>query len=317
VQAAWALLLGHYSATRDVVFGATFSGRPAEVPGIESLVGPCVSNLPVRVHMEGSEPLADWLARLQADQFMLSQHQYASAESIQAWSEVPWRSRLFESLIVFQNYRIDEAARRLGRRARLTPVRAPESTNYPLTIAVTPASGLTLRLLYQPSAFTRNAVATYAADLIAMLRALAEQRASTLADIQALLPRATHGAATARASARVRDTTLPYAPPATEMEVAVASLWQELLGVERVSMDDNFFDLGGHSLLLIQAHGRLCDILQRDLPIVSLLQYPTIRALARHMSGNADAGRGAAVAAERARKQREAMRRQRAGAGLR
>ena len=46
VQGAWSLLLSHYSGSHDVVFGAAFSGRPAEVPGIESLIGPCVNNLP-------------------------------------------------------------------------------------------------------------------------------------------------------------------------------------------------------------------------------------------------------------------------------
>ncbi|MGQ0752218.1 MAG: amino acid adenylation domain-containing protein [Betaproteobacteria bacterium] len=317
VQAAWAMLLSHYSAARDVVLGATFSGRPAEVAGIESLVGPCVSNLPVRVRVEASDSLAAWLARLQADQFTLSQHQYASAEDIQAWSEVPWRARLFESLIVFQNYQVDAAARRLGRNAHVTPVCTPESTNYPLTIAVTPGSELTLRLLYHASAFTRNAISIYARDLTAVLRALAEQSASTVGDLLALLPDATRGAAAGHSGKRARESTAPYAPPATDMERAVATLWQELLGIERVSMDDNFFDLGGHSLLLIQAHGRLRDILQRDLPVVSLLQYPTIRALARHMSGTADAAQSAAGPAERARKQRKAMRRQRASAGLR
>ncbi|MGQ0524433.1 MAG: amino acid adenylation domain-containing protein [Betaproteobacteria bacterium] len=317
VQAAWALLLSHYSASSDVVFGATFSGRSEEVAGIDSLVGPCVSNLPVRVQVDANEPLPAWLARLQANHFKLSQHQYVSPEAIQAWSEVPWRRRLFDSLIVFQNYQVDEAARRLGRGARLIPVSTPESTNYPLTIAVTPASELSLRIIWQPSALSRSAAITCVADLLTVLRAMAQQPAVTVGTILAQLPRSSHGAAARHASSKVSESRVPYAPPRTDMEQAVAALWQELLGVERVSMDDNFFDLGGHSLLLIQAHGRLRDILQRDLPIVSLLQYPTVRTLARHMSGDSDASRGVAGAAERARKQREVMRKQRMGAGMR
>ena len=317
VQAAWALLLSHYSGTRDVVFGATFSGRSAEVPDIESMVGPCVTNLPVRVQVPTEGPLHAWLTRLQANQFELSQHQYASLENIHGWSEVPLRCRLFDSLIVFQNYQVDEAARRLGRHAFLNVVSTPESTNYPLTLAVTPGSELALRILYQPYCFTRNVVVSYAASLLTVLRAMAEQPALTVGQILAALPREAYGAAAGRSATRAYESALPYAAPGTEMERAVASLWQELLGVERVSMDDNFFDLGGHSLLLMQAHGRLRDILQRDLPIVSLLQYPTVRTLARHMSGDPGTRPGTAGASERARKQRDAMRKQRINAGMR
>ncbi|HET9662751.1 MAG TPA: phosphopantetheine-binding protein, partial [Burkholderiales bacterium] len=176
---------------------------------------------------------------------------------------------------------------------------------------------LALRILYQPYCFNHDVVATYAADLLAVLCAMAAEPALTVGQILAALPRQSYGAAAERSRASAYESRVPYAAPGPEMERAVASLWQELLGVEHVSMDDNFFDLGGHSLLLMQAHGRLCDILQRDLPIVSLLQYPTVRTLARHVSGDPGVRHGAAGAAERARKQREAMRKQRMNAGMR
>ena len=74
-------------------------------------------------------------------------------------------------------------------------------------------------------------------------------------------------------------------------------------------MDDNFFDLGGHSLLLVQrARAAREDRLRPDLPVVALLQYPTVRSLARHLSGAGDTANGAAVAREDGvNKQREAL----------
>jgi acyl carrier protein len=99
--------------------------------------------------------------------------------------------------------------------------------------------------------------------------------------------------------------------------LAVASLWQDLFGVERVSLDDNFFDLGGHSLLLMQAHARLRAALRPELPVVALLQYPTIRSLARYLSGGAEPALAAATAAERAQKQRQALLRQKSITGKR
>ncbi|MBZ5554814.1 MAG: amino acid adenylation domain-containing protein [Acidobacteriia bacterium] len=84
-----------------------------------------------------------------------------------------------------------------------------------------------------------------------------------------------------------RDLEKPFVAPRTELERALAGLWQSALNVEKVGLEDNFFELGGHSLLLVQVHGKLRAHLHRDLPITELFQYPTIRALAEHLSESA------------------------------
>ncbi|HYH47754.1 MAG TPA: amino acid adenylation domain-containing protein, partial [Thermoanaerobaculia bacterium] len=74
-------------------------------------------------------------------------------------------------------------------------------------------------------------------------------------------------------------------PPRTELERAVAGIWREVLGVDDVGVEDNFFDRGGHSLLLVRVHTRLQQQLGREIPIVELFRHPTIVALARHLGG--------------------------------
>jgi amino acid adenylation domain-containing protein len=78
--------------------------------------------------------------------------------------------------------------------------------------------------------------------------------------------------------------------PQTELEARLAAVWQELLGVEEVGAEDNFFDLGGHSLLLIRLQARLAEELGREVPVVELFQYPTVRSLAARLQGAADGG---------------------------
>jgi acyl carrier protein len=68
------------------------------------------------------------------------------------------------------------------------------------------------------------------------------------------------------------------------MESAIARVWQELLHVQQVGLHDNFFDLGGHSLLVVQAQAALQHKLGIDLPVVRLFQYPTVHALARFLN---------------------------------
>ena len=78
--------------------------------------------------------------------------------------------------------------------------------------------------------------------------------------------------------------TSAYVPPETEIEQAIANIWRKVLRVDKVSCDQNFFDIGGHSFLILQVSNRLRDILGRNVSIIELFKYPTIRALAKHLS---------------------------------
>jgi len=74
----------------------------------------------------------------------------------------------------------------------------------------------------------------------------------------------------------------------SDLEHRVAAVWQEVLHRDLVGIDDNFFDLGGHSLLMVQVQSRLSAALERDLSILDLFTYPTIRTLANHLEAAAE-----------------------------
>ena len=94
------------------------------------------------------------------------------------------------------------------------------------------------------------------------------------------------------------------------------AVWQEVLGAEKVGVDDNFFDLGGNSLLVTRVHARIKPLFEREVRVVDLFQYPTIRLLAEHF-GLAEAPDLSVRSDvhERARKQQHAMRRSRGRRG--
>ena len=77
-----------------------------------------------------------------------------------------------------------------------------------------------------------------------------------------------------------------YVAPQTELEQIIATIWQEVLDLEKVGIYDNFFDLGGHSLLIAQVHSRLQARLERNISMVEMFKYPTIELLAKHLSFN-------------------------------
>jgi len=102
-----------------------------------------------------------------------------------------------------------------------------------------------------------------------------------------------------------------YVAPHTPIEEVLAGIWTNILGLEKVGTSDNFFDLGGHSLLLIKVHSRVREILNKDLSITDLFQYPTISLLARYLSEGQRETAAFPQVQERARKQKEAMNRRR------
>jgi amino acid adenylation domain-containing protein len=110
-----------------------------------------------------------------------------------------------------------------------------------------------------------------------------------------------------------------FVAPGDGLESTVAKIWQEVLGVDRVGVDDNFFDLGGSSLLIVQAHQKLQAALGREIPILLLFNHPNVRSLAARLSDQGGAARAAegglarqvALAKERLRRRvpRQAARR--------
>ncbi|HEY0546553.1 MAG TPA: amino acid adenylation domain-containing protein [Pyrinomonadaceae bacterium] len=101
-----------------------------------------------------------------------------------------------------------------------------------------------------------------------------------------------------------------FVGPQTDIERELSAIWQEALRVERVGTHDNFFDLGGHSLLMLKVHGRLQARLDRELSLMSLFKYPTVSALARYLSDEEDEPPAVRQSLDRAQKQRAALERQ-------
>ncbi|BCY09675.1 non-ribosomal peptide synthetase [Actinoplanes sp. L3-i22] len=126
------------------------------------------------------------------------------------------------------------------------------------------------------------------------------------------LPRTPSGKVDRSALAARRAPTGVFRPPATEMEELVTAAWREVLGVDRVGARDNFFDLGGDSLLITKVRGRLQARLGREVTVLELFRYPTVDTLARHLSGGDTRPAGTPSVQDLARRQREALRNLRA-----
>ncbi|MBI0316939.1 non-ribosomal peptide synthetase, partial [Streptomyces javensis] len=155
IQAAWAVVLGRLTGRRDVVFGATVAGRPADLPGMESMLGLFINTLPVRVGLDPARTVAELLAELQERQSALLDHQHLSLTEIQRQTGP---GATFDTIMAFENHPVgaqDSTAAAAG--LRITDTAMRESTNFPLSLGVHPTEELRLRLDYRPDLFDPEA----------------------------------------------------------------------------------------------------------------------------------------------------------------
>ncbi|HKV12821.1 MAG TPA: condensation domain-containing protein, partial [Thermoanaerobaculia bacterium] len=181
---AWALLLSRYSGEEDVVFGSVVSGRPAALPGVETMVGIFINTLPVRARVNGAEPLAPWLERLQERQLARQELEHSPLARIQSWSEIPAGSPLFETLYAFQNYPTpgegDSGGLRVGN------VESVEHTSYPITLVLTAVDRISLLLTTDRARVDGDAAQRLLHHLAALFSSIAQGPERRLGELSLL-----------------------------------------------------------------------------------------------------------------------------------
>nr|AAZ23077.1 peptide synthetase [Streptomyces fradiae] len=170
VQAVWALVLAQETGRSDVTFGITVSGRPAELPGAENLVGMLVNKVPLRVRLRPAEPLMELARRLEREQLELLEHQHVPLTTLHRWSGLP---ELFDTTMVFENYPAEVTARQAPFRASGT---ASYSRNhYPLTlVGAMRGTELTVRVDHRPDLFDEDFARSLGERVIAALTEAAD-----------------------------------------------------------------------------------------------------------------------------------------------
>ncbi|QLY31768.1 amino acid adenylation domain-containing protein [Nocardia huaxiensis] len=188
VQAAWGLLIGRSTDRDDVVFGATVSGRPPQLAGIETMVGLFLNAIPVRVQLSAADTLIGLLRHLQDEQAALLDHHFLGLGEIQ---EIAGVDGLFDSLIVFASFPVDgesldaAAARTDG--VGLLGTTAANGTHYPLTVMVMPDRGaLRFTVKYLRDLFDDAAAETVAERYSGLLARFAAEPAARVTEIDAL-----------------------------------------------------------------------------------------------------------------------------------
>ncbi|HBN9873268.1 non-ribosomal peptide synthase/polyketide synthase [Pseudomonas aeruginosa] len=186
VQAAWLILLQRFTGQDTVAFGATVSGRPAELRGIEEQIGLFINTLPVVASPCPEQPIGDWLQAVQGENLALREFEHTPLYDIQRWAGQVGEA-LFDNILVFENYPVSAAlAEETPADMRIDALSNQEQTHYPLTLLVSAGETLELHYSYSRQAFDEAAIECLAERLERLLLGMCENPGASLGELDSL-----------------------------------------------------------------------------------------------------------------------------------
>lgn len=274
---AVALLVAEGTGHDDVLFGATVSGRPPDLPGAEAIVGSLMNNLPAHVRVQRDHVVGDWVRDLQRAQARRQTFAHVSVTDIQAVSDVAPARPLFDTLVLLN---LTDASDMPWPGIEMVPESATLDAAYPLLLSVTVASDrLVFTLVHDSTLEAPNDLLTNLAGLVARLTAAED---STLVGdlltknperqrqpLESTTPAGTNGAAPPASESATTGTTAD----------TLLRAWRDVLGIDHLGLDDDFFALGGTSLQAAQLFARVERITGKTLPLSTLFAAGSVRAL--------------------------------------
>ena len=190
MQTVWAIVLGKYNGTGDVVFGAVVSGRPPEIEGVEAMVGCFINTIPVRINYEEDTRFTDLIRKVQQNAIDSEHHHYYPLAEIQ--SESVLKQNLLDHIMEFVNYPIAEQIEGIGDKIKrnaesqsltITKVNLFEQGNYDFNVLVIPKEQLSVSLNFNANVYDRDLVERVGLHSVHVLEQIINDEEITIAKI--------------------------------------------------------------------------------------------------------------------------------------
>ena len=284
----WGILIQQYNDSEDVLFDTTISGRSANIRGIEDMVGLFINTLPVRVRTRPEETISDLLRRTQEHLQQCEGYTTVPRLAINECIEKANREMLFDSVVVLENYPLEQRLLQSKGELRVDCFSIVETTHHDVTVIITPFAPFETSITGNKMLFDRKRLKRLYGHFREILNQVLSQPEKRVNEIEIL---------TKEERDRIKKDLIrrqdlcregkvvEYAAPRNELEKRLVEIWSRVLRVdiEKIGIDYNFFSSGGHSLkaslLVIEIHREL----NVRLPLAEVFNRLTIRGLSEYI----------------------------------
>lgn len=190
IQTVWSVLLGRYNNTNDVVFGAVVSGRPAQLEGVEDMIGLFINTIPVRITFGEGATIREVMKQVHQNYIAGLNHHYAQLADIHGIT-LPGRN-LFDHIVVFENYPVQEMVKESVENNRqqkpLTMLSSGsfEQSNYDFMFTIVPGENLLLKFSYNANVYSEAQVERVMQHLVHIIEQVVLHSAARIEDIDYL-----------------------------------------------------------------------------------------------------------------------------------
>ncbi len=188
MQTAWGVLLQKYNRTEDVVFGSVVSGRPADIAGVEQMIGLFINTVPVRI--QGGPATAFTELMKQTQRQALASRAYETFPLYEIQAQVEQKVKLINHIMIFENYPVDEQIEQLGEREeadfKITGAEAVEQTNYDFNIVVLPGETIRVHFGYNAQVYDYERVKQIRGHLLQLLEQIKINPAGRICELDIL-----------------------------------------------------------------------------------------------------------------------------------
>ena len=276
LQGLWTMLLCRYFDTDDVVYGTTVSGRSGDFPNMELLSGMFMNVQPVRNVLDKNNAFVSWFKEIQKVQQQARNFEHINLDQISEWVNQPAAAPIFDSLLIFENFpwRLDK-----NNHLEVSDFKSGITSTYPLTIVVVPGGEIEIKLLVDT-----DIINEVSADwLITNLEKLIEHITNgVIYNYNTLLTHIHSPEAEGEKSNVQTDKKelAAYVAPRNKTELQLVKIWEETFHKHPIGIHDNFFAIGGKSLLAVKMFGTINKELNEKLQPTLLMEHPTIASIA-------------------------------------
>jgi hypothetical protein len=285
LQGAFAQLLMWLTGRHDVAFGTVVSGRPAEVIGADSMIGLLINTVPVRATITATTNTTELLHQLQSTHNHTLEHQHLALSDIH---RVTGQESLFDTVFVYENYPTDAAALSSADGLTVTELTNRDYYHYPLAIQAVPGRELEFHVQYRADVFDATTIDAMIVRFQRVLVAMTVFQTQPLSSMH-LPDGGKHRAPVTQpvSTPEYHGNGGDYHAPTTLVEQILAGICAGVLGVDRVGVDESFFNLGGDSLSAMRAVAAINTALDTNLAVTTIFDAPSVRSLSEQLDRHA------------------------------